>query len=459
MVAAARGDLWFDELLSLSFARRAHSIADIFVRLHYDNNHPLNTLYLHWAGVHETLFIYRSFAVLSGICSVLLVGFIAGRRWGPPEALCGMVLAGTSYPLLLYFSEARGYAPEIFFALAAYALLQENLRRFHPARLVLFWAASVLGILSHATFIMATMAFCAASLAHEIQAEGSLRQKALRFAVHHAPPLVFFAGWYAFFLRDMVIAGGPVYTKWAVIAQASALLMGFPDAPGFIAAAAICVVAIVAAGLVSLRRARDDQWLFFLAMLFLSPVLVLIAAHPTYLYFRYFILCFPFFYLLLSHLACRCWRAWPDRWRWLPVAAVAMLVAGQTPRVHALVTLGRGSYSKALARIAECSSGGVVRIGSDHDFRNHLLFGFYASRVPGGGALRYVEQPDWGEIPPDWLIIHSQDLSYQPPGGLVAGGRGYRLTDEYRFSGVSGWSWFLFRRDTSEDRTGGGQNR
>jgi hypothetical protein len=46
IVAAARGDLWLDELVSLSFARNAHSIADIFVRFPYDNNHPLNTLFL-----------------------------------------------------------------------------------------------------------------------------------------------------------------------------------------------------------------------------------------------------------------------------------------------------------------------------------------------------------------------------------------------------------------------------
>ena len=67
IVAAARGDLWLDELMSLSFARTAHSITDIFVRFHYDNNHPLNTVFLYLAGVHQTLFIYRIFAVVSGI--------------------------------------------------------------------------------------------------------------------------------------------------------------------------------------------------------------------------------------------------------------------------------------------------------------------------------------------------------------------------------------------------------
>ena len=96
IVAAARGDLWLDELMSLSFARTSHSITDIFVRFHYDNNHPLNTVFLYLAGVRQTLFIYRSFAVLSGIGSVFLVGYIAGKHWGAPEALCSIVLTGTN---------------------------------------------------------------------------------------------------------------------------------------------------------------------------------------------------------------------------------------------------------------------------------------------------------------------------------------------------------------------------
>lgn len=451
IVAAARGDLWLDELLSLSFARTSHSIADIFVRLHYDNNHPLNTVFLYWAGVHETLFVYRSFAVLCGIGSVVLVGYIAVRSWGSLEALCGMVLVGTSYPLLLYFSEARGYAPAIFFALAAYALLRENLRRFHPARLILFWAASILGVLSHSTFIMATVAFCVADMAHEIRASGSWRRKASQFAAHHALPLAFFVWWYGFFLRDMVIAGGPVYSEWSVLSRASALILGFPGAPGFPMAAMATVLAVIVAGAILLSQEGDPQWAFFLTVLCIAPAMMLIAARPTYLYFRYFILGFPFFYLLLSRMLCRGWRSWPNRGRWVLATCTALLIAGQTPRVYSLLTLGRGSYSGALAGIVKHSPNGIVFIGSDQDFRNHLLFAFYAPRVSGGDRLRYIEQPQWGEYPPDWFIVQSQEPSYRPPGGIsVPNIGGCLLVDEYGFSGDSGWSWFLYRRETAD---------
>ncbi|HEY1302347.1 MAG TPA: hypothetical protein VGF24_02280, partial [Vicinamibacterales bacterium] len=45
-VIAARGDLWLDELWSLSFARQLDSPLQIWTSIHHDNNHPLNTLYL-----------------------------------------------------------------------------------------------------------------------------------------------------------------------------------------------------------------------------------------------------------------------------------------------------------------------------------------------------------------------------------------------------------------------------
>ncbi|MHB0976078.1 MAG: hypothetical protein ACYC1U_02660 [Candidatus Aquicultorales bacterium] len=444
IIAVARGDLWLDEIWSLSIARSSRSVIDV-LRFKHDNNHPLNTIYLYYVLKSNSFFIYRLFAVLSGISSVLLIGYIARKHWGYREALVGIVLAGSSYPLLLYFSEARGYAPAIFFALASYALLHENLQRPRVGMLLLFWTASILGMLSHATFIMAAIAFCVISCAHEIQAAGSFRHKSLRFLAPHAIPLTFFAIWYLFFLRSMEIGGGDIHPTWNVLAQLSALLIGFPEVPGFLGVAVVLILVLITVGVISLRQEGDAQWLFFLTILIISPATFLLLARPAVLQLRYFSVSFPFFYLLLSYAACKWHRLLQNRWRWIAVVAVITMIAGQTPRIYALVTLGRGSYSTALAQLGDRSQNGVVRIGSDHDFRNRLLFDFYAPLVSGGQTLRYVEQQKWGETPPDVLLIHSQDISYKPPDGLNVKGIGtYRLANEYRFSGISGWSWFAF---------------
>ena len=445
IIAAARGDLWLDEIWSIAFASDSQSVADIFVRFQHDNNHPLNTLFLYFAGEQKILLVYRLFAILSGIGSLFLISYIAKKEWGYREALCSIVLTGTSFPMLLYFSEARGYAPEIFFALVCYALLRKNSRRFTPERLVLFWAASILGILSHSTFIIAAIGFCVGSLAWEFHVTGPVRQKCLRFIAHHSSPLIFYAWWYTFFLKNMVIGGGPIYQIWDVIAQASALLLGSPESLFFSGAAMLCVLMIITAGVICLFRERDPQWLFFLTILSFSPAILYIVSNPALIYLRYFIVCFPFFYLLFSHLICKCYRLRPNHWRLFVIAAVTMLIAGQTQRDYPLLKFGRGQYSAALEYIAK-NSPGIVLIGSNHDFRNQMLFDFYAPRVAGGDHLRYVNRHEWILKLPDWIIGEAV-LNQHPDEIIINRIWSYRFIKGYRSSEVSGRNLFLFRRE------------
>jgi hypothetical protein len=455
IIAAARGDLWLDEIWSLAFARDAHSVTDIFVRFQHDNNHPLNTLFLYFLGEQKIFLTYRLFAVLSGIGSVFLIGYIAKKEWGYREALCSILLTGTSFPLLLYFSEARGYAPAIFFAMACYILLRRNSRDFTPARLVLFWAASILGILSHSTFIIAAMGFCVGNLARGFNTAGSVRQKYLRIISHHAPPLIFCAWWYMFFLKNMVIGGGPVYQIQNVVAQGSALLLGFPQIAGIEGAAMFCVLILIIAGIICLYREHDSQWLFFLIILTFSPAFLYIVSHPVIIYFRYFIICFPFFYLLFSHLICKCLRLRPNYWRLFAVAAVAMVIAGQTQRDYQLLKFGRGQYSAAIKYIANNSTGTVL-VGSNHDFRIRMLFDFYAPRAAEGTRLHYVDRYQLFQELPEWII--GENISYRHPDEITVNGIWkYHFIKEYRSAEVSGWNWFLFRREAWNNRTG--QNR
>lgn len=453
MMAAARGDLWLDEIWSLTYAQAVRSPADVFLKLHVDNNHPLNTLFLYLLGRQDSLYPYRLLAVLSGIGSVLLLGAIARKEWGTPEALSVLALAGASYPLLLYFSEARGYAPAIFFGLASYAVLRHDPPSWHWGKVVLFYTTSVLGMLSHASFVLLTAAFVLQSLVQEVRSGTPRSRAAGRLIALHAPPILFFTGWYVYFLRDMVIGGGPVYGTWTVIGRASALLLGLPDQPVQRGLATVLVFVLIVLGTVSLRRQGDAQWAFFPAALVVAPAVMLLLTRPTHLYFRYFLIGFPFFLLLLSYLTCEAYRRLPGPWRWLPAAGIAVLLLGQAPRDYLLLKLQRGSYSAALETIVKASPEGIILLGSNDDFGNPLVVNFYASRVAGGGRIRYVQKPAWVKASPDWILTYSQELSFEPPKEMVMrGGKerrligDYRLVREYRYSGISGWSWFLFRR-------------
>jgi hypothetical protein len=330
------------------------------------------------------------------------------------------------------------------FALLSYALAR---RDFSLSTMVAFWMASILGILSHLSFVIVSVSFVLGSVATEVLKESPRLRRLIWLLAYHVPPLAFFGLFYIFFAWDMAIGAGPLYTNWDVITQSAILLFGFPQDPFFGGLGVLLLILVVAVGSYALYRNRDERWLFFCSALFIVPMLVLLFARPKYLYFRYFIVCFPFFYLLLSYLLCHGYRySKPVR---AGVIAVALLMfAGQTYRVVPLLELGRGSYRAALTRILENSPEGVVRIGSDHDFRNRVLVDFYAPFLGGSHKLRYIPQPEWRSEPPEWILTHSQDLSYEPPPDISVPGVGvYQFFAAYPFSGVSGWSWFLYRRN------------
>jgi hypothetical protein len=122
------------------------------------------------------------------------------------------------------------------------------------------------------------------------------------------------------------------------------------------------------------------------------------------------------------------------------------MISGQTHKLVSLLELGRGSYKAALAQILENSPEGIVRIGSDHDFRNRLLVDFYAPSLPGPHTIRYVPHTEWHREPPEWILTHNGEMSYQPPQDIAVPGVGvYHFFAAYRFFGLSGWNWFLYR--------------
>ena len=104
----------------------------------------------------------------------------------------------------------------------------------------------------------------------------------------------------------------------------------------------------------------------------------------------------------------------------------------------------------ALSDISANSQGQVLRIGSDHDFRNKMLLSFYARFLSEKKTILYIEQKYWAEEMPEWILIHSQDIAYQPPYILNISGIGNcQLFNQYRCSGVSGWNWFLYHQENT----------
>ena len=430
IACAARGDLWFDEIWSIERVQKAGSVLGIF-RTRHDNNHILNSLYLHLVGNDAPLYLYRLFAVACGIGSLFLIARIA-RRWGETEAFCSVILAATSFPLLLYFSEARGYSPAILFALMAWALTVDE--RTTASRILLFWAASILGLLAHLTFVIVSAAF--------------LVYRRERFIAWHSVPLTFIAIWYISFVRHLKFGAGPVYSYSDVAATAASLLAGVPERSASIGVF-LAVAAIVVFGVLTLRRDGDRSWGLYVTVLLIAPLALVWITRPQYLYVRYFVVTFPFFYLLLARLICQHGR--PARARWAGFALVLVLVAAQAGRIWTLLDVGRGQYTVALGRMSAASGSRPLVIGSDNDINTRSILSFYEPRVGHAAGIHYIPLGRWSEVPPDWFIRQTQDLFVQPSAAIeIEGGIVYTLVEEYGYAGLSGWRWFVYGR--AEDR-------
>ena len=95
MIAAIRGDLWLDEVMSLKTALTAPGWLALITQNANDNNHLLNTFFLRLLGWQQHLFVYRLPAVLFGIYTIVALAWTA-RRWscGMGRLSGGIVLSG-----------------------------------------------------------------------------------------------------------------------------------------------------------------------------------------------------------------------------------------------------------------------------------------------------------------------------------------------------------------------------
>jgi len=442
IIYAAQGDLWSDEIWSILFAESAKTPWEILSAYRNDSNHILNTFFLYLLGKQQHLLLYRVFAIISGIGSLVLLTKIALQR-SRLESVFVLFLAGTSYPLILYFSEARGYAPAIFFGILAFFLIQESHIRYRPVKLGLFWIASILGILAHLTFIIVFVSLVVYIIHHEFSIEGTIYMRARRVVNYLSVPLVFIISFYVFYVRDMAIGGGPTTDRYSELGRGVACLLGLPDNLWY---AGLLIMALLLLFITYISYAEKKPiWSFYLSVLIVAPTALILITNPAYFHFRYVIVCFPFYYLMISFILAKAWRANKKAFHYSIVLIISLYIAGQSLRLLPLFQYGRGSYQSIIAEMVNASAANVVTVGSDHDFRNKVVLSFYARFLRSGKTIQYIDQESWSSQPPEWLIVHSLDSSTVPePWISTAYGRMYRLKKAERFAGNSGFSWFLY---------------
>ena len=150
-LAAARGGLWTDEAWSVVYAAEARDPVGVFLRINHDNNHHLYSLWLQAIGPAALPMLARAPAILAGSLSVVVAALIAERR-SKAAGLVAALLFAVTPSLVVFGSEARGYAMMLLAALAM-ILIVGDVVDGRPQRGARWWLAGIaaLGMLSHLT--------------------------------------------------------------------------------------------------------------------------------------------------------------------------------------------------------------------------------------------------------------------------------------------------------------------
>jgi hypothetical protein len=451
-VAGLFTDFWLDEIWALDIVARIATPLDVFTRVHFDANHWLHSLYLWCLGPREGWIAYRLPALAAGIATLPL-GVAIARRSGDREAGLALLLLGGSYLLTVYASEARGYATAVCFALGAFHALGRALDARAPRWAVAFNACCVLGLLSHLTFLLPYAGLLAWSVARALRRPIRPRAALADLAGCHALTLAVFAALYVVDVRHMQIGGGPESPLATVVGNLAALTLGFPDALPLQRFAIGACAAVAVAGVIGLRSDPSRVWVFYSVTLLLAPAAVVAAkaADSPFWTERYFLVCVPFLLLLLAGVLARLSRN-GGVGAALGAALLLLYLAGNGARTADFLRFGRGSYREAVAYMVAHDPSRTVTVGSDHDFRNSMLLGYYRRTVPTDRELVYLSQGAWPPEGPRWLIVRDDDARREPEASLVVAGRiEYGLARHFPFAGVSGWSFALYRRTAPGD--------
>ncbi len=448
-------DLWLDEIWSLGLTTKLASARQILSAVN-DNNHPLNTFYLYCLGLGRPDWMYRLFSWATGTAAVATAGLIARRQYRAfvPAAdsraagaagLLAALLFGASYFLVHYSSEARGYAPAVCFSLVAVYVLWRGGDRAWSPWAVVYWAAAAAALLAHAEAAEIIVAGVVWSIVAAARRWSTWRDRFIHLAAWHAVPAVALIVYYREFLGRLVIGGGPEISVGEATGLASAYTFGLPVAVGFVLGVPLAGAAIV----VGLRRLiRNREWAavgFYLSAILIGFGPVIVRPHAVQLFPRYFLINLTVILLLAAEVVAMIWNR-GGLSRQVVGIGLALFLLGSSVHIARLVRYGRGEYRDAVRYLAGRTPTEVISVGSDNDFRNFSVLGYYERELGPNHTFRYYPAGRADAQGPQWIFLHRLDGAPPPDSAHPTPfGAAFQLERVFHHAALSGWDWYLYR--------------
>ena len=452
------GELWLDEVWTWDITHKLTWPGGLFYQLQEENNHYVNTLMV-WLLRDQPWRWYRIPAMCCGLATVAIAWKLgrAHSRFGDQAGWLAGTLTATSYLMVHYSSEARGYAYAVFFAALAYQQLQvlESRRlfrgdgptfpRYRRLSSWLFPAACCGGFLSHPIFLacFGAMAFWVFLRLKRLGPAEEMMPTLLRYFF---PPGLFFVLLLLVDLRHAVNGGGDQFPLWQVVIETLSLTGGGP----FGGCGAFVVAGLVAGafvhGLRVLARANDDRWVFHLLVVVLMPLGLIVVLQRAEVYPRYFLIA-VFFLIQAAAIGLADLMRRGSAPLVLATISLTAVMWGNGRHIVQLAQFGRGGYLPVLESIPSGEPSGVIQLRSDSDFRNRLMFKYYVPLANlNGRTFHYVTREQVPAGGTAWLLTHTLDVRWQPPQILTVQRVVYDLWLFRPYAGLSGWGLALYRR-------------
>ena len=450
-ILGARGDLWLDELWSLKLIDEVRARHDLLWGLAVDNNHYLNTLYLALVGADAPVLLRRAFSIALGTATVFCAG-LAVRRSGSVAVLAAMALFACTYPMVIYGSEARGYAGLILMTLLALTLTEGATAGSTGDRRKL-GLVNALGVLFQPIMlggIAGVMAWSAwikrpggrptrAAILGGIAATMQTFSWTVRLLI----PVVAIIAIAVLHAGGYRIAGSVPFSVTGFVAgygRMLGLILGMVDTvPNWVPL--VAAAAALTLGWRFVFREDPNRLGFYLIFLVGLPLAMFVARLPNVHFPRYYLAPAIVFLLLLAELFAAAWSRGGAA-RLLGLFLAALIAVGNGVEVGRLLRDGRDQTAAVMRMVG---GNGPVTVTTDQDARNKPIIEFFAKRFDL--PITYVPTAEICARDPQWLL--SSSTASKMPEALDTSTVGCKkiFVKQASFSqwGLSGLPWTIYR--------------
>lgn len=443
---AANGGLWTDEAWSLVYAQQAGDALGVLTRINHDNNHHLNSWWLQLVGPQAPPILMRGLSIMTSSATIFIAALIGVRR-NRATGVITVALFALSPIMVIYGSEARGYAPmmlALMIMIWRIDIWLEDRSASKPSLILALCA--LLGSFAHLTVLPAVVMLGLWVFLAGVQRYGVI-QSARATADVFGPALAV-----AILCVSAVIiiatrseaglqVGGYIPFEWSLFGGALVELLTLTTGIGYAAQASIyAIIAIVAIGLAMLittwQMPVERKW-FYAVLILTMPLAVAVFNPGNSQYARYYLPAAIAILLLIAewigHFAIGQTRA-----KIGVITILAEILGLALVQNYQLITSQRGNPERALVAIMRAAPKGVEITISLERARATLTVAALSQHYPLRISLAKCGTANFHFAP--------RSATEAPAPMLRSCGSSMRLIAFGDAIGPSGESWSLYQR-------------